>query len=456
MTLKTSVTSRRHFLATAGGAASFLILPSGTFGANGTSPNNKLDVAFIGMGSQIQGHVRDILAQGHNVVAFCDVDENQTAASKARHGDPVAKVNVYTDYRTLFEKETSLDAVVVATPDHWHAPICKMAIEAKKHVYCEKPLTHTIAEARMLRDLSRQSKVVTQTGNQGSASSNLRRSIELIEAGLFGQITNIHIWHCDHPWPGDTAKLDQADPVPKGLNWDFWCGPSKVRPYKKDVYHPFNWRGWFDYGNGFIGDFCCHAFNMPVRALKLEYPERIEIKGTKLGHECYPASSRIRYHFAARGDLSPVTIHVYDGGMYPENGELDNLLTTFGSRPRVGCLLTGEKGQLSAGLWNSDCYVKMNDEKKFRGAGKHELAMAVPQRLPRVSSHMNEWLDAIYGGPKPFSDFDLGGHLTEIGLAGNVALRLQKNIEWDGPNMKVMDSLEADAFVNKKNRTEWL
>lgn len=456
MMTRTTRISRRHFLASTAGAVSFSVLPSGSFGADGTSPTSKLDIAFIGMGSQIQGRMSELLSLGHNAAALCDVDENQIAKSRAKHGDAAAKATAYTDYRRLFEKETSLDAVVIATPDHWHATICRLALQAKKHVYCEKPLTHTIAESRRLRELSRQSDVVTQTGNQGSASPNLRRSIELIEAGIFGQITDIYIWHPVHAWAGDQARLDQSDPIPKGLNWDFWCGPSKVRPYKQGVYHPHHWRSWFDYGNGFVGDFCCHAFNMPVRALKLEYPDRIAIKGTKLGYDCYPASSRIRYRFPARGDLAPVTMHVYDGGLYPEHGELDVLLPTFGKRPRVGCLLVGEKGHLSAGLWNSDCYVKMKDEQKFRGAGTHPLAQTIPQRLPRVSSHIQEWVDAIQGGPKPFADFDLGGHLTEIGLAGNVALRLQKDIEWDGPNMKVVASKEADPFVHKTNREQWL
>jgi len=393
---------------------------------------------------------------GHNATAFCDVDLPRTEAAKKHYGAAVVNARTYEDYRKLFDKEASLDAVVIATPDHWHAPIVKRALAAGKHVYCEKPLTHTVADARELRELSKKCNVITQTGNQGSASSNLRRSIELIEAGLFGQITDIYIWHNAHSWPGDTPNIDQADPIPAGLNWDFWCGPSKIRPYKDKLYHPASWRNWFDYGNGFVGDFCCHAFNMPVRALKLEYPNRIEIKGTKLGRDCYPASSRIRYHFAARGDLGPVRIHVYDGGMYPENGELDDLLLTFGKRPRVGCLLIGEKGQLSAGLWNSDCYVKLNGEKKFMGAGNHEKAKSVPQSLPRVRGHMHEWVDAIYGGPKTFADFDLGGHLTEIGLAGNVALRLQQDMEWDGKNMRVPGLPDAERYVCQEHRAQWL
>ncbi|MFT5121482.1 MAG: putative dehydrogenase [Kiritimatiellia bacterium] len=450
----TARSSRRNFIATSTAAvAAPLILPSGLRGA---TANEKLHVGFIGMGGQIQGHVKNLVNMGHHAVAFCDVDRRQLASSQQRHGDAGAKAKLYEDYRKLFEQETSLDAVVIATPDHWHLPVCKAAFAAGKHIYCEKPLTHTVGEARELRELTRESKVITQTGNQGSASGNLRRSVELIQSGLLGQITEIHIWHNDHAWPGDTANIDQADPIPQELNWDFWCGPSKVRPYKDKVYHPAKWRGWFDYGNGFIGDFCCHAFNMPVRALNLDYPDRLEITGTELGHDCYPKNSRINYHFPARGTRGPVQLSVYDGGVYPENGELDELVGTFGQRPRVGCLLIGEKGQLSAGLWNSDCYIKLNDDAKFVGWANHEQAKAVPETLPRVAGHMNEWVDAIYGGPKTYSDFDFGGHLTELGLTGNVALRMMKDIPWDGEKMQVPGMPEADRFIHTKDRTKWI
>ena len=456
MKLAHTTVSRRRFLASTAGAASFSILPGRSSGDNATTPNSALNIAFIGMGNQITAPMKVILAQGHNAVAFCDVDERQIRKTKAARGNRVAKAKEYADYRKLLEKEKSVDAVVIATPDHWHASICKAAMEAGKHVYCEKPLTHTIGEARMLRELTRRSKVVTQMGNQGSASGNMRRSIELIEAGIFGQITDIYVWHDDRPWAGAIPDLDKADPVPDGLNWDFWCGPARVRPYKNGLYHPRRWRDWLAYGNGFLGDFCCHAFNMPMRVLKLEYPERIEVKGTKLAHECYPDSCRVRYRFPARGNLSALTIHVYDGGMYPEEGELDVLQPTWKSRPRHGCLLQGERGALSVGLWNKDGYIKMNDEERFSGAGKHELAKTVPQRLPRVDGHVVEWLDAIKGGPQTFSDFETGGHLTEIGLAGIVALRLGKDIDWDGPNMQIAGSSEADPIVHRNDREEWL
>ena len=429
-----------------------LILPGGLRAAEA---NEKLSIAFVGMGGRMQGHVQHLVRAGHHVAAFCDVDLPRCDAARARFGERSAKANCYQDYRKMFDKEKGIDAVVISTPDHWHAPVIRQAFEANVHIFCEKPLTHTVGEAREIRELSRHSTVVTQTGNQGSASSNLRRSIELIRAGFIGQVTDIHIWHNERAWPM-VADINVADPIPRGFNWDFWCGPSKMRPYKKGVYHPAKWRYWYEYGNGFVGDFCCHAFNMPVRALELDYAHKIEVTGEKMGFDCYPANSIIRYHFKAKANRGPVTMHVYDGGVYPDDDVLHDVLTTFGKRPRVDCLLIGDKGQLKAGLWNTECYVKLNDDEKFVGAGNHEAAKLIPQTLPRVKGHMEEWLDTIYGGPKNFADFDLGGHLTEIGLSGNVALRLRRAIEWDGEKMCVPGSPEADQFIHKQDRKKWL
>lgn len=447
----TTRVNRRSFLAAA--AAAPLILPRSTFAAS-----RKLNIAFIGMGGQVQGHVRRTLQEKHNVVAFCDVDPNQIARSKARHKDAVAAVKEYADYRTLIEKERSLDAVVIATPDHWHAPICSAAIRAGLHVFCEKPLTHTVAEARALRQLCRKSKGVTQTGNQGSASPNLRRSIELIQAGFFGQISNVHVWHPAHGWPNGVSRPDGEDPKPQGMNWDFWCGPSPTRPYKNGIYHPAKWRGWYDFGNGSIGDFCCHSFNMPVRALNLGYPTRVEIGGVRnAGLESYASAVTHTFRFAAEGDRAAVNLIYYTGGDdMPPKELLDQLVGTFGKVPRVGAIVEGEKGLLSAGLWNSQCYVKMEGDSKFLGHGSHPEAKKIAQTLPRVRGHFQEWTDAILNGGKTFAPFEFGGHLTEIGLAGTVALRLQRSIDWDGEAMKVKGTPEADALVRKQNRTEWL
>lgn len=440
--------TRRAFLQT---TASTLILPSDLL----RGQSKKLNIGFIGMGGQIQGHVSKIIQLGHHVGAMCDVDAGQIAAAQNKHGEGVAGAAVYRDYRELVARETSLDAVVIATPDHWHAPICRAVIQAGKHVYCEKPLTHTIAEARELREMARRAPVITQTGNQGSASPNLRRSMELIAAGFFGTISDIHVWHPTHSWPSGEGRPEGSDALPAGLDWDFWLGTAPERPYKAGIYHPAKWRGWYDFGNGSLGDFCCHGFNMPVRALDLDYPDKIDIRGEGLGRESFAAACTVTFHFPARGKRAPVRLHFYTGGHLPPGEVTAGLSATFGSLPRTGCLLVGDRGQLQSGLWNSDCYIKLNEDARFTGEGNHASAKSVPHSLPRVKGHIDEWIDAILGGPKVFADFDLGGHLTEIGLAGIVALRLQKSIAWDGPGMKVPGMPEADAFIRKAERAKF-
>jgi len=444
--------SRRAFLKSTAAAGSLLALPGGWLRGQQPKPGGKLSVAFIGMGGQIQGHVSQMLHLGHHVAALCDVDAAQIAASQKRHGEGVARAAAYQDYRLLLEKEKSVDAVVIATPDHWHAPICRAAMQAGKHVYCEKPLTHTIAEARQLRELSKSANVITQTGNQGSASGNLRRSMELIAADFFGAITEIHAWHPAHSWPSGVERPDGSDVPPQGLDWDFWLGPAPVRPYKSGIYHPAKWRGWYDFGNGSLGDFCCHAFNLPVRALRLDYPTEIDISGTGLGKESFAQACTVRYLFPARDGRGPVRLNFYSGGDLPPEEITAGVKESFGSLPRTGCLLIGAKGQLQSGLWNSDCYVRLNGDKRFTGADNHPEAKKIPQSLPRVKGHIHEWADACLGGPKVFSDFDFGGHLTEIGLAGIVALRLQKKIAWDGPKMEVPGLPEAGKFIRKADR----
>ena len=444
---------RRTLLSAAAATSAPLILPRNVFGSD-----RKLNVAFIGMGGKIQGHVQETIKLKHNVVAFCDVDARQVEGSKNRHKDVADSVNVYSDYRKLIEKEKSLDAVVIATPDHWHAPICKLAMKAGLHVFCEKPLTHTIAEARALRELSRKSKVITQTGNQGSASSNLRRSIELIQGGLLGKISNVHVWHPAHGWPNGVSRPSGKDPLPKGLDWDFWCGPSPVRPYKNGVYHPGKWRGWYDFGNGSIGDFCCHSFNMPVRALKLGLPDRVEISNVHdAGHESYARAVTHKFHFAKDCNRAAVNLIYYTGNEdMPPEPILDAVRGTFGNVPRVGAIVEGENGLLSCGLWNSQCYVKMADDKKFMGHGNHPDTKSIAQTLPRVRSHFQEWTDAILNDGQTYAPFEIGGQLTEIGLSGIVALKLQKSFDWDGEAMTAKGLPEAGQFVRKQNRSQWL
>ncbi|MEI7901350.1 MAG: Gfo/Idh/MocA family oxidoreductase [bacterium] len=428
-----------------------LILPSRARG--GESANGKLNIACIGLGNQIQGLMRDAASQGQNIVALCDVDTGRIAATRQGQGAPVEKATAYEDYRHLLEKEKSVDAVIIATPDHWHAKICTAAIQAGKHVYCEKPLTHTVGEARALGALAKRSSVVTQTGNQGSASENFRRSMELIQAGVFGEIKQVHMWHPPHGWPNGVNRQPGEDPVPAGLDWNAWIGPAPMRPYKSGQYHQVNWRGWYDFGGGSLADFCCHAFSMPVRALELDYPEKISVSGKQMGMESFPVSCQVRFQFPASGKRGPVEIFFYSGGEMPPAEVTAGLSETFGNVGGTGCILVGQKGNLSAGLWNDACYVKMEGEPKFRGADKHEAAKAIPQTLPRASgSHVREWVDACKGGPPTFSPFVIGGHITEIGAAGVIALRANHEIKWNGAAMTSPGFPEADAMVRPQSR----
>ncbi len=398
----------------------------------------------------------EIATVGQNVVAVCDVDEKQIAGTRKAFGELLASANVHKDYRQLLEREKSVDAVVIATPDHWHASICTAAIRAGKHVYCEKPLTHTVGEARQLGALAKESKVVTQTGNQGSASPNFRRSIELVQAGVLGAVGEIHIWHPPHGWPCGVDRPPGEDTIPEGLDWDFWIGPAPVRLYKSGQYHPIKWRGWYDFGGGSLADFCCHAFSMPVRALGLDYPTRIEISGDPLGKESFPKSCKVHFSFPARAGRGPVSIHFYSGEQMPPTEVTAVMVETFGL-PRTGCLLKGEKGTLSAGLWNNECSLNLKGEKEFRGANNHDAAKGIPLSLPRAPQerHLLEWVDACKGGPKTFSPFEIGGHITEIGAAGLIALRLGRNLEWDGVAMQAVGVPEAAPLVKPQHRGEW-
>ena len=452
--------NRRSFLKKAGvlGVSAYAIpqfIPSKVFGAE--APSSKLNIACIGLGGQMHGLMKELNINLHQyIVAVCDVDENRMELTTSMPELGANKAHVYSDYRELLAHEDTVDAVVIATPDHWHAEICSAFIKAGKHVYCEKPLTHTVAEARAIRQLSKEYNVVTQVGNQGASSDNFRRSIELIQAGVLGSVNEIHIWHPQHGWPNGIERPSGQDTIPEGFNWDFWLGKAPSRPYKDGNYHPGAWRGWFDFGGGSLADFCCHSFSMPVRALNLDYPEKIEVSGDGLGKESFPKSCRLKFHFPARGSRGQVTIFFYSGNeVFPPSNVTKGIVETFGSIPTTGCLLVGDNATLQAGLWNEDCYLNMKEEVKFRHWMKKDAAKSVPFSLPRLEgSHVKEWVEACKGDGSTFSNFDFGGHVTEIGNAGLVALRLGRNIEWDGRAMKVKE-VDASHLVNPEPRPEW-
>ncbi len=333
-------------------------------------------------------------------------------------------------------------------------------IKAGKHVYCEKPLTRTLGEARALRELVRANpKIVTQLGNQGSAEKSLRRSVELIRAGAIGQVHEVHSWLTDVGRGAD--RPDGEDPVPSTLNWDYWCGPSPYRPFKSGTYHPFAWRAWFDFGGGPLADFTCHIFNTALRSLDLSYPTKVQIEGEALAKESFAKSTHIQMHFPARKqsdsdrNLDPVTLHWYNGGPRPSDETLKDVLAVY---PKVanGCLIVGDKGILWCNPWNNAALIKLNDDPKLKDVTLHEPTKDIPNTLPNSPGHMQEFVSAIKGQGKTFSNFDFGGHLTEIGLTGVLAARLGHDFDWDGEAQTVANSPEAAAMIHPVYRKSYL
>ncbi|MEY4386987.1 MAG: hypothetical protein RLY20_2270 [Verrucomicrobiota bacterium] len=460
--------SRRQFIYTTALAAGGLTLAGYAHAAQPRklSANDKLNIAFVGASGK--GASDTDCCNTENVVALCDVDEVKCAGQRAKY--PNAKF--YRDWRELLDKEKNIDAVVVSTPDHMHAMVASAAIKLGKHVYCQKPLTQTVYEARYLRDLAAKYKVVTQMGNQGSAHDGLRRAVEVIQAGVIGPVRQVHVWTNRPIWPQGIVRPAGSDIVPGTLSWDNWLGPAAERPYKKDVYHAWNWRGWFDFGTGALGDMACHTANMPFRALKLGYPTSVELlEHSELFAETYPKASKIKFVFPARDTMPAVDFFWYDGNpkdksarpYRPDADLTKDIAELMGEMPIAGCLLIGDKGQLfSPDDYGARFFIKLNDEKEYSEANSRDDVKVVPVTIPRNPfkgevdlRHHQEWIAGCKGGPQPYSHFGIAAYLTEIILLGCVALRAGKKLEWDGPSMKATNAPEAAKFVKRDYRKGW-
>lgn len=428
-------------------AAAFTIVPRHVLGGPGnTPPSEKLNIAGIGVGGRGSGVLQGVESQ--NIVALCDVDTERAAQAFKRHPD----AKIYRDFRRMLDKEEkNIDAVTVATPDHVHAPASMMAIKMGKHVYCEKPLAHSIYEARMLTEAAREHKVATQFGTQGQASEGNRLICEYIWDGAIGPVREVHVW-VDRPlskgqdfyWAQGVGRPAETPPVPETLEWDLWLGPAPERPYNP-IYCPFTWRGWLDFGTGALGDMGCHSFDPIFRALKLGYPSSVEATSTLLNDETFPVASIVRYEFGARGDMPPVKLTWYDGGLKPARPEeLDE-----GRRMRPeGILFIGDKGKL--------LNERLIPESRMKEYGKP------PEVLPRSPGHFEEWINACKGGEPARANFDWAGPMTEVVLLGNVALRrelreklTETKLYWDGPNMSCTNVPEANEYLRREYRKGW-
>jgi len=447
---KTPVPStRRAFLRkTTGALATISIVPSYVIGLRAAtlSPNSKLNIACIGVGGQGAADLGNVSSE--NIVALCDVDSKHAAASFAKF--PQAKK--YRDFRRMLDElGKSIDAVVVATPDHAHSVIAMRAIKMGKHVYCEKPLAHSIFEVRALVDAARRHKVVTQLGNQGHASESIRAFVEWVQDGAIGTVREVHAM-CGSVYghPDKVENVKEAFPVPETLDWDTWLGPAKYRGYNP-MYLPGQWRGWSAFGTGVIGDWTCHVVDPVFWALDLGAPTHVEALETgdfdPAKHaETFPTGSVIRYDFAAKGKRAAVKLIWYDGAQKPPRPaelEKDEKL------PGIGAVVVGDKGKIIYGSHGAGG-LRIVPDSQAEGWEKH------PKRLAKSPGHHKEWIAACKDGTPSGSNFNYGGPLTELALLGIIAMRFKgRRLEWNSAKMKFANYPEAAPLLTPTFRDGW-
>jgi predicted dehydrogenase len=428
--------SRRDFIGVAAAAAAFTIVPRRVLGGpHYTPPSEKLNIACIGIGGMGANDVEQVRTE--NIIALCDVDWKHAANTFEKF----PTVKRYRDLRQMLEAEDKkIDAVTVSTPDNTHAIAAMMAIKMGKHVYCQKPMAHDVYEVRQLTDAARKHKVVTQMGIQLHAEGYLRQLVEMIKSGVIGKVHRVDIWS-NKNWGGGTPPPD-TPPVPKWLSWDLWLGPAPYRPYNP-VYLPGNWRRWWDFGTGTLGDMGCHIIDPACWALELCYPTSVESHPGAFNNETYPQQTVVRWDFPARGDLSPVTVTWYDGANSPPRPEE---LESERRLPDQGGLYYGEEGIILAPHMGG---ARLIPEAKMKGFKPPEPF------LPRAPDHYQEWIRACKGGPKPLANFDYSGPLTETILLGNVAARAGQKLLWDGHNFKVTNMSDAERYLRRNYRDDW-
>ena len=471
--------SRRKFLKTLGLASlGISIIPRHVLGGKGyIPPSDKLYVAGIGVGGKGESDIANFAKTEKAEIAYlCDVDDRRAAKSVASF----PKAKYYKDYRKMLDKEHKhIDAVSISTPDHSHAVQALDAMQLKKHVYVQKPLTHDVVEARQLTEAAKKYQVVTQMGNQGASGDDVRKLHEWFNAGIIGDVHTVHCWTNRPVWPQGIPWPEKKADIPTELDWDLWLGTAPYKDYVEKLV-PFNWRGWWDYGTGALGDMGCHIIEPPFRILKLKYPTEVNasvgsvyVDEFKRGYfpESGPPSSHIIYKFPAREGLPPVTLHWMDGGIQPERPEELGPNEIMGDGGN-GVLFIGTKGKMMCGTYGllpSLLPTSRNTE------------VNIPNTIPRVSGsvegHYGHWVEACiagYGKIKLSSDFEVAGPLTETILMGNLAIRSHdirtpvegkkdeynypgRNITllWDGQNMKVTNFDPANALLQRKYRSPY-
>jgi len=439
---------RRQFLRSVSAATTFLIVPRYLAAGSGeAAPREKLNIAGIGIGGMGANNLVNLESQ--NIVALCDVDLDYAANVIAKY----PKARVWTDYREMLDQQKDIDAVMIATPDHTHAVIAMAAIQAGKHVYCQKPLCHNPYEARLLARAAAEAKVATQMGIQGHSSEGFRLICEWIWAGAIGEVREVDAW-CSlsyYPWghaswsskwgagrPGDTP------PIPAKLNWDLWLGPAPERPYHP-AYHPQTWRCWWDFGNGMMGDRGAHTLDSVVASLKLGPPTSVEASSCGLNPETHPLSAIVTFQFPARAGLPPVKLTWYEGLRAPRPASLED---GRDMPEEGGVIFKGSHGILMCGVYG--------DSPRLIPETAMQAFTRPPKTLPRVKgSHEMAWVNAAKSGLQPGAHFGYSGPLTETCLLGNIAKRMDARIEWDAANLKITNLPDANRYVQAEYRKGW-
>jgi predicted dehydrogenase len=442
--------SRRSFLGgSIAATAAFAIVPRHVLGGAGnTPPSEKLNLGIVGAGGRGADDIEGVKSQ--NIVALCDVDERNAASSFKRF----RAAKQYKDFRVMLEKEKNIDAVVVATPDHIHAVASMAAVKLGKHVYCEKPLTRTVHEARALAKAARDAKVATQMGNQGMAFEGNRLITEWIADGAIGPVREVHVWS-DRPthrgkmplwWPQGIERPTDTPPVPTTLDWDLWLGPAPWRPYHP-AYVPFKWRGWWDFGSGGLGDMGIHNLAPVFSTLKLGPPVSVYASSTPVFRETVPVGATVQFTFAARENLPPVKLHWYDGGLLPARP--DELDDDRDLDAEDGVIFVGDKGKMLVEGWGGE-------RPRLIPEARNKEYKRPPKTLPRSIGHYEEWIQACKTGSPTRSNFDFAGPLTEAVLLGSIAIRLgNQKLYWDAASLKVTNVDEANALLHYKYRDGW-
>jgi predicted dehydrogenase len=452
-----SLVSRRKFLGSAAAMAAFSIVPRNVLaGKTNKPPSEKLNIAGVGLGAMGSDNLKT--CEDENIIALCDTDWSLASVTFQRY----PKARRYNDYRRMLDSEKNLDAVIVATPDHTHAVITAAALKNGKHVYTQMPMAHNVWEARQLAKIARETGLATQMGNERYSGPTIRSVCEWTWDGCIGPVREVHCWTNRPQWPQGMNRPKGKFTVPSELDWDIWLGPAPRRRYNPE-YHPYNWRGWRDFGTGALGAIGCHVMDGAYWALKLAEASTftVEADSNGLTSESYPKASTVRYRFPARGDMPPVTLTWYDGGRRPDFlKELPDTREFIGSN---GTIFVGDKGKLTFGAITAGTnpgqagprFIPESMRQSYRPPKQTIPRLKGKRRWGKASRHEDDWLRACKGGPPACSRFEVAGPLTEIVLLGNIALLSDTPIEWDSKNMKIVNEPDLNKHIRRRYRRGW-